>query len=143
VVAALIALAVVTGVLLLAQLASDAVFDLQIDTGLVLSTVVLSGLLAAFHGSLAVAVAGIRGRPSLVLAVALGVAFAGLIANSLFPLSSVLSPWRHLSPWDWAFGGNPLEQATDLWRYAALLVPSVILTGVGVFAVARRDISGA
>jgi ABC-2 type transport system permease protein len=143
VVAALIALAVVTGVLLLAQLASDAVFDLQIDTGLVLSTVVLSGLLAAFHGSLAVAVAGIRGRPSLVLAVALGVAFAGLIANSLFPLSSVLSPWRHLSPWDWAFGGNPLEQATDLWRYAALLVLSVILTGVGVFAVARRDISGA
>ena len=143
VVAALIALMVVSIVLLLAQLASDAAFDLQIDTGLVLSTIVLSGLLAAFHGSLAVAVAGIRGRPSLVLAIGLGVAFAGLIVNSLFPLSAVLAPWQGLSPWDWAFGGNPLENATDLWRYAALAVPSVILTAVGVFAVARRDISGA
>jgi ABC-2 type transport system permease protein len=143
VVAALIALTVISAVVLLAQIASDAAFDLQIDTGLVLSTIVLSGLLAALHGSLAVAVAGFRGRPSLVLAVGLGVAFAGLIVNSLFPLSAVLAPWRHLSPWDWAFGGNPLEQATDLWRYAALAVSSVILTAVGVFAVARRDISGA
>jgi ABC-2 type transport system permease protein len=143
VVAALIALVVVTIVMLLAQLASDAAFDLQIDAGFLASTIVLSGLLAAFHGSLAVAVAGIRGRPSLVLAIGLGVAFAGLIANSLFPLSDVLAPWRHLSPWDWAFGGNPLKNPTELWRYAALAVPSAMLTGVGVFAVARRDISGA
>jgi ABC-2 type transport system permease protein len=143
VVAALIALAVISVVLLLAQLASDVAFDLQIDIRFVLSTVVLSGLLAAFHGSLAVAVAGIRGRPSLVLAIGLGVAFAGLIVNSLFPLSSFLSPWQQLSPWDWAFGGNPLENATELWRYGALAVPSVILTAIGVFAIARRDISGA
>ena len=143
VVAAVIALVVVTVVMLLAQLASDAAFDLQIDIRFVLSTIVLSGLLAAFHGSLAVAVAGIRGRPSLVLAIGLGAAFAGLIANSLFPLSAVLAPWRHLSPWDWAFGGNPLENATGLWRYAALAVPTIVLTAVGVFAVARRDISGA
>jgi ABC-2 type transport system permease protein len=143
VIAALIALAVVTIVLLLAQLASDAAFDLQIDSGLLLSTLLLTGLLAAFHGSIAVAVAGIRGRPSLVLAIGLGAAFAGCIVASLFPLSSVLAPWRHISPWDWAFGGNPLEQATDLWRYAALAVPSVVLAAVGVFAVARRDISGA
>ena len=54
-----------------------------------------------------------------------------------------LAPWRHISPWDWAFGGNSLEQATDLWRYAALAVPSVILTAIGLVAVTRRDISGA
>jgi ABC-2 type transport system permease protein len=143
VVAALIALTAILIVLLMAQLASDAAFDLQIDTGLVVSTIVLSGLLAALHGSLAVAVAGIRGRPSLVLAIGLGVAFAGLIVNSLFPLSSVLSPWQQLSPWYWAFGGNPLEHATDLWRYAALAVPSVLLTGIGLLAVTRRDIAGA
>ena len=130
-------------VLLAAPLASDAAFDLRIDTGFVLSTIVLSGLLAALHGSLAVAVAGIRGRPSLVLAIGIGVAIAGCVVASLFPLSSVLAPWRHISPWDWAFGGNPLEQATELWRYLALAVPSVILTAIGVFAVARRDISGA
>jgi ABC-2 type transport system permease protein len=71
------------------------------------------------------------------------VAFAGLIVNSLFPLSSVLSPWQQLSPWDWAFGGNSLKNATELWRYLTLAVPSVVLTAIGVFAIARRDISGA
>jgi ABC-2 type transport system permease protein len=143
VIAALIALTVIMVVVFLVQLGSDAAFDLQIDTGLMVSTLVLCGLLAAFHGSLAVAVAGFRGRPSLVLAVGLGVAFAGLIVNSLFPLSSVLSPWQQLSPWDWAFGGNSLENATEPWRYLALAVPSVVLTAIGVFAIARRDISGA
>jgi hypothetical protein len=78
-----------------------------------------------------------------VLGVGIGVAIAGCVVASLFPLSSVLAPWRHISPWDWAFGGNSLEQATDLWRYAALAVPSVILTAIGLVAVTRRDISGA
>jgi ABC-2 type transport system permease protein len=143
VIAVLVALIVITGVLLITQVASDAVVDLSIDTRYVLATIVLSGLLAAFHGSLAVALAGLLPRPSLVVGICLGVTFAGLIVSSLFQLSDVLAPWRHLSPWDWALGGNPLEQATDLWRYAALAVPSVILTAIGVFAVARRDVSGA
>ena len=142
-IAALVALAVISVVLLIVQLGADAAVDLGIDTGYLVSTIALCALLGALHGSLAVAIAGVRARPSLVLGVGIGVAIAGCVVASLFPLSSVLAPWRHLSPWDWAFGGNPLEQATDLWRYAALAVPSVILTSVGMFAVARRDISGA
>jgi ABC-2 type transport system permease protein len=142
-VAAVMAVVVICLVLGLAQLGSNMAFGLSIDTGYLVSTIALCGLLAVLHGSLAVAMAGISGRPSLVLGVGIGVGVAGCVVSSLFPLSDVLAPWRHISPWDWAFGGNPLEQATDLWRYAALAVPSVILTAVGVFAVARRDISGA
>jgi ABC-2 type transport system permease protein len=130
-------------VLLVVQLGADAAVDLGIDTGYLVSTIALCALLGALHGSLAVAIAGVRARPSLVLGVGIGVAIAGCVVASLFPLSSVLAPWRHISPWDWAFGGNPLDHATELWRYAALAVPSVILTAIGVFAVARRDISGA
>ena len=143
VIAALIALIVITAVLLVAQLASDAAVDLHIDAGYVVSTVVLSALLGILFGGLAAAVAGVGARPPVVLSVGLGVAFAGLIVSSLFPLSPVLAPWRHLSPWDWAFGGTPLEQGTDLWRFAALAVPAVILTAVGVVSVAKRDIAGA
>jgi beta-exotoxin I transport system permease protein len=139
--AALLGLTLISVVLLIVQLASDAAVNLGIDTGFVVATVVLSTLLAVLHGSLAVAIAGIRPRPSLVLGVALGVAFAGLIVSSLFPLSSALAPWRHISPWDWAFGGNPLEQATDLWRYAALLLPSIVLTAIGVYSVTQRDVA--
>jgi ABC-2 type transport system permease protein len=141
--AVLVALTVITVVLLIAQLVSDAAQDLRIDTAYVASTIILSALLGALHGSLAVAIAGLRARPSLVLSVGLGVAFAGLIVFSLFPLSGAIAPWRHISPWDWAFGGNPLERATELWRYAALALPSVILTAIGVVSLTRRDIAAA
>jgi hypothetical protein len=53
------------------------------------------------------------------------------------------APWGHLSPWDWALGGYPLEQPTDAWRYVALALPSVALTAVGVLAVGRRDVAAA
>ena len=142
-IAALVALAVISVLLLIVQLGADAAVGLGIDTGYLVSTIALCALLGALHGSLAVAIAGVRARPSLVLGVGIGVGVAGCVAASLFPLSSVLAPWRHLSPWDWAFGGNSLERATDLWRYAALAVPSVILTTIGLVAVTRRDISGA
>ena len=57
------------------------------------------------------------------------------------PSAACSHRWRHLSPWDWAFGGDPLEQATEVWRYAALVIPSILLTAVGIDAVARRDIA--
>ena len=97
-IAALIALVVITVVLLVVQLASDAAVRTRIDTGYILATIVLSRLLGAFHGGLAVAIAGMRARPSLVLGIGLGVAFAGCVVVSLFPLSDVLAPWRHLRP---------------------------------------------
>jgi ABC-2 type transport system permease protein len=72
-----------------------------------------------------------------------GIAVAGYVVAALFSLNNGLAPLRHLSPWDWAFGGNPLEQATDAWRYAALAVPSVALVAIGLLAVTRRDITAA
>ena len=96
-----------------------------------------------FHGSLALAIAGLRGRPSLVMGIGLAMALAGCLVVALFPLSNVLAPWQHLSPWDWAFGGGPLEHPTEAWRYLALAIPSVILAGFGVSSVARRDVAAA
>ncbi len=142
-IAALLAVAAISAALLVVQIAGDAVVGLSVGTGYVVSTIALCALLGVLHGSLAIAVAGLRARPSLVLGIGIGVAVAGCVVSSLFPLSDVLAPWRHVSPWDWAFGGNPLEQATALWRYAALLAPSVVLTAIGVLSVARRDVAGA
>jgi ABC-2 type transport system permease protein len=100
-------------------------------------------MLGLLHGSLAVAIAGLRARPTLVLGAGVGIAVAGYVVAALFPLSHELAPLRHLSPWDWALGGNPLEQATEAWRYGALAVPSIILVTIGVLAVTRRDITAA
>ena len=62
---------------------------------------------------------------------------------ALFPLSGVLAPWAHLSPWDWALGGDPLVNPAEPWRYAALAVPTLAFVIVGIAAFERRDIKSA
>ncbi len=96
-----------------------------------------------FHGSLALAVAGLKPRPSLVLGVGLGVTIAGMVAAAVLPLSQSLQPFAHLSPWDWAFGGDPLVNATEAWRYLALGLPAIGLALFGIWAFGRRDIRAA
>jgi ABC-2 type transport system permease protein len=140
-IAVLVAMLAITIVMAGAQLAIDAAMGLSIDTGHLLSTIVLCALLGLLHGSIAVTIAGVWGRPALV--VGLGIALGGYLVAALFPLSSALAPLRHLSPWDWALGGNPLEQATELWRYGALAASSILLTAIGIIAVGRRDIAAA
>ncbi len=97
--------------------------------------------LAVLFGSLAFAIACARPRPSVVYGAGIELAVASYMVVALFSFSSTLEPWSHLSPWSWAFGGNSLEQATDLWRYAVLLIPAIVLVVIGLLAVKRRDIA--
>ncbi len=125
---------------LLVQVASDAVFNLDIDLGLLVSTVVLCGLLGLLHAGLAFAIAGFLPRPTVVLGVGVAVALGGYLVAALFQVSDVLSPWRVLSPWDWALSGDPLVNPTEAWRYLSLLVPTVLLGVLGVVGFRRRDV---
>lgn len=129
--------------MLSAQLAANALFGLDIATDLVVATVVLCLLIGAFHAGIAALVAGWTGRPGIVLGVGMLVAVAGYVAMALFPLSDVLEPWRHASPWDWALGGDPLTNPTEAWRYAALAVPAVLMVLAGAWLFGRRDVNSA
>jgi ABC-2 type transport system permease protein len=132
---------VVIGLLMLAaQLLADAAFGLSIGTDQVVATIVLCLLLGAFHAGGAAFVAGWTGRPGLVLAVGMALAVGGYVAIALFPISDVLEPWRHASPWDWALGGDPLKNGGELWRYVALAAPAVILVALGAWGFGRRDV---
>jgi ABC-2 type transport system permease protein len=71
----------------------------------VIATILLCALIAFLHAGLAFAIAGWLPRPSLTLGLAIAVGVAGYLVVALFPLNATLAPWRHLSPWDWAFGG--------------------------------------
>lgn len=139
--AALIGLTVITVALAAFQLAGDALVDLRIDTGYLVATIALCGLLAALHGALAVAIAGARPRPPLVLGIGIAVAIGGYLVFALFPLNEVLEPWRHLSPWDWALGGDPLAGRTEPWRFGVLALPTILLAAIGAWAVGRRDVA--
>lgn len=134
---------VVTAVTAVVQFGSDALFDLEIGADRMLATLVLCGLLAAFTGGLSLAVAGLSGKPSLVLGVGLFVAVGGCIVDTLFPLSSSLAEFARLSPWNWALSGDPLVNPTDAWRYLALGVPAVAMAIFGVWAFGRRDVAAA
>ena len=97
-------------------------------------------LLALVHGGLALAIAGWFPGPSLVMGLAIAVGVAGYLVVALFPLNATLAPWRHVSPWDWAFGDDPLVNGAATWRYLALALPAVALAALGGLGFSRRDI---
>jgi len=140
-VAAFIGLLVVTLVMAVVQVAMDAVVDLPIDLGDLVSTILLDLVLATFFGSLAFTIACARPRPSVVIGAGIELAVLSYMVVALFSFSSTLEPWSQLSPWSWALAGNPLEHGADLWRFVALAVPSIVLVLLGLGAVARRDIA--
>jgi ABC-2 type transport system permease protein len=129
--------------LLVAQVASNAVFVLDIAMDRLLATVVLCVLIGLLHAGLAAFVAGLTGRPGLVLAIGMLVAVFGYVAAALFPLSDLLEPWKAVSPWDWALGHDPLVNPTEPWRYLALAAPAVVLAALGAWAFGRRDVAAA
>ncbi len=133
-------LAIIGLVLVAAQLAANAAFGVQIGTDRILATVTLCVLLGLFHAAVAAFVAGWTGRPGLVLGVGMALAVAGYVAMALFPISEVLEPWRHASPWDWALGGDPLTGDGELWRYVVLAVPSIVLIALGTWLFGQRDV---
>jgi beta-exotoxin I transport system permease protein len=140
-VAAGLALTVIVVATLVVQLVSDAVFGLTISFDVIVGTIVACGLLAAVCGAVTYAVAAWRGRPALALGAGVGLTLGGYIVAALFPLSSALKPWAAISPWNWAFAGNPLDNGFDSWRAALLVVVTVGLIVVGTILVSRRDVS--
>jgi beta-exotoxin I transport system permease protein len=141
--ALLVAVALVVIVMVVAQLVFDAAVGLPAPVSNIVATAVLCALLALVHAGLAFAVAGWLPRPSLTLGLPIAVGVAGYLVVALFPLNATLAPWRHLSPWDWAFGDDPLVHATAVWRYLALLVPALVLPAIGALGFGRRDIRSA
>lgn len=136
-------LLVIGAVMLIGQVAADAAFGLSIGADRLVATTVLCALLAAWYAGLTALVAGWTARPGLATGIGIGLVVAGYVIMALFPISEVLAPWRHISPWDWALGGDPLVHPTDAWRYLALAAPAVAMAAAGTFAFARRDVQAA
>jgi ABC-2 type transport system permease protein len=136
-------LGVVAVVTLASQLASDAAFGLEIADARIVATVALCTLLGGLYAGVAIAVAGVVGRPGPVVSVGLGLALVGYLVAALFPLSDVLTTWAWISPWDWALGGDPLSNPTEAVRYVALAASTAALLVVGLVAFSRRDVRSA
>jgi ABC-2 type transport system permease protein len=141
--AAIVWIVLITVATTIVQFGSDALFGLQIGADRLLATLALSGLFAIFAACLTFAISGFYGKPSLALGVGLFVVIGGCIVASLFPISSSLAEFAHLSPWDWAFAGDPLSGNTELWRYLVMAGPALALAISGIWSFGRRDIAAA
>lgn len=141
VVASLFALAAIVVATVVVQVVMDAAIGLQIAASYIVATAALCGLLAAVHASVAYLVACLRPRTSLVLGAGIGLAIAGYVVAVLFRISSVLDPWKIISPWEWALGGNPLEQSAEAWRFVVLGGVTLALALLGTLLVGRRDVA--
>ncbi|MEO8207448.1 MAG: ABC transporter permease subunit [Chloroflexota bacterium] len=140
VVALVLAIAIVSTVIVVAQVSFDALIGLKIDASNIVATVSLCALLALVHAGLAFLIAGWLPRPSLAMGLAIAVGVTGYLVVALFPLNATLAPWRHISPWDWAFADDPLVQPTAAWRYLALAGPAFALAVIGGLGFRRRDV---
>lgn len=98
-------------------------------------------LLGLVLGAVALAVGASTGRVSLALGVAAGVALASFLANNLAPLIETLDAAQKLSPFYYYLGADPLRQGFDGGGLAVLVVTALVLAGLAVWGLNRRDVS--
>lgn len=112
--------------------------QLGLSLGNVWSTTLALLLLVLLHGYVAFTVGAATGRRGLAIGVASGTAVLGYLVNNL---GSYIADWvPRLSPFYWAYHGEPLTNGVQ-WPLLALLAGvSVLVIFVGLVAFDRRDI---
>ncbi len=133
----LLGLALVMWVTLLAV---DPLVDVHLSAGRLAAATVGSMALGMLYGGLALALSGATGRRGLSLGVAAGLAGAGFLYTSIAPFVGGLANHLTLSPFQLAYGYEPLTTGMD-WGYLALLVGGAsALTALSALAFDRRDV---
>jgi ABC-2 type transport system permease protein len=100
-------------------------------------------LLAWFHGAVAFAAAGLGARRATAAGVAVGVLLAGYLLGLVVPLVDSIDGLRHLSPWTWSLGQQPVSDGVDIRWLTLTLIATAMLIAAGTIGFTRRDIRGA
>jgi ABC-2 type transport system permease protein len=107
--------------------------------GPVVAATLACGALAAFHGAVAYAMAGLGGSRGLVLGTSVAVLLTGYVLAFVLPLSDALAGARSWSPWHWAIGQQPVSDGVGV-GLVAVVGAAAALVALGTWAVERRDI---
>jgi ABC-2 type transport system permease protein len=91
-------------------------------------------------GAVAIALGAGTGRRSLATGVAAAVGIVGWLINSFAPLVGALDWLKYVSPFYYYAGHDPLSQGVDVVGIVVLGVVSLVLTGVGMVGIERRDL---
>lgn len=134
----LLGVAIVTA---LVTVASLPVFSLtEVPAGRIVGATAGCFLLAAFHGSVSYAAAGLGATRGLAAGLGIVVLVAGYVASFVLPIADSLSGAARWSPWYWSLGDQPVTDGVRPAWMALVVVLTVALAAVGTRAIDRRDI---
>lgn len=101
----------------------------------------LLAALAGLFGGIAVAVAGVIGRKSVVAGAAGGLAVIAYLLNSFAPQVHQIAWLSKLSPFHYYSGGEPLVRGLSFAHLGVLVAGILVLLAAGTVAINRRDIA--
>ncbi|MCB1247491.1 MAG: ABC transporter permease subunit [Acidimicrobiia bacterium] len=105
----------------------------------------LSVMLVAFgwmFGSFAMALSGWVGRSSVGTGVAAAVAGVSWLVTTILAVDKTFATIARYTPWYLYDGNDPMTNGIAPWSLLVMLVATVVLTGLAVFGVSRRDLKG-
>lgn len=138
--ALLVRVAALAVVAFLVVLAFDAPGDLELDLGHLAGTAVVFGALALVAASVAFLFGAAFGRSVWGVAAGALVTALGYVFNALGNQEARLAWLHHLSPYSWAFGGQPLSSGSSLAGLLGLLALSAVAFVVALLVFRRRDV---
>ncbi|HEX3812569.1 MAG TPA: ABC transporter permease subunit [Mycobacteriales bacterium] len=140
--AAMMAVLVAMGVVvLLVLLAIRGPGKLTVDPAKLAAMTLQWVLLGCCLGSLTLLVGAATGRRSVTIGTSVVVALTGYLADSFLPQIKGLGWIRHLSPYHWYTGGEPLRNGLQLGGCGLLIGVTVLALAAAVVLLDRRDIN--
>lgn len=134
----LLGVAIVSGAVTVASLP---VFSLtEVGADRIVGATIGCTLLAAFHGSVAYAAAGVGASRGLSAGLGIFVLVAGYIVSFVLPIADSLAGAQEWSPWYWALGDQPVTNGVDIGGLLVVAAITAVLVAIGTAAVERRDI---
>ena len=98
--------------------------------------------LGLLSGAAALAVGAATGRRVWAMGAGAGIAVIGYVFEAVAKTSDRLDWLGHISPFAWAFGNDPLANGFDWGGLGLLWAVCIILLGMTIWALSRRDILG-
>jgi ABC-2 type transport system permease protein len=115
--------------------------DMGIGLDRIAAAAVGLSLLGLTFGTLALALGAVTGSRGIALGITTGAVLVAFLANNLASQIKALEPVQKISPYYYYLGGDPLRSGFDLPKLAVLALASLVLVGLALWGLGRRDIA--
>lgn len=114
--------------------------DMRIDLASLTAASLGTVLLGCLFATLGFFLAALTGRKAMSLGISIVLALATFLVYMLAPLVDVIARFESLSPFQWAYGNEPLWNGFDLGHLALLATAAAVLLGASLGIFRQRDI---